>query len=346
MNEPHGGARSMGFGDDIIDFSTSVNPLGAHQAVVDMLKDAAREVSEYPDAEAKHLEERLATYAGATPDMIVAGNGATQIIYDVCRIAPAGDILVPAPTFGEYAQAASMMGRDVRHLHTIDMAAETQQFIEAIDDTGCVFVCNPPNPTGSTISRSVITEIVSAAVDMGVFTVIDECFMEMSVRNESVMDWAPYHHNVIVLRSMTKSFGLAGLRVGYCVADTDVADSLRNIRVPWSVNGLAQVAGVVALQHPEHVQEGRDYAQQEISYMQDTIRQVPGIKLYHTDTNYMLIQTAAPARIVQDRLLKHNILVRDCSSFDGLDSNHIRIGVRRRHENATLAGLLKRTCPR
>lgn len=334
----------MGFGEDIIDFSVSTNPLGIHQAVADVIRDAMREVVEYPDADAVRLESELARYAGVSPQSVVAGNGATEIIHNLCRIMPEGPVLVSAPTFGEYASAAHLCGLGVRHVHTIDVAYDAQGFIEAVDGSVCVFVCNPANPAGSLIPKSVVAQIISAASDANATILVDECFMEMSSRNESVMGQVSHHDNMILLRSMTKSFGLAGLRAGYCITHPETADKLRRIRIPWSVNGMAQTAGIVALQHPEHVQAGRDHAQQEISYIQDTIRHAPGIKLYHTDANYMLIRTEAQAHIVQRRLLKHNILVRDCSSFEGLDSHHIRIGVKRRREDTILAKLLKHTC--
>lgn len=342
----HGGARSMGFDHNIMDFSVSTNPLGVHQAVADMLKGSIREVIEYPDADAIRLERDLAAYSGVKHQSVVAGNGATEIIHNLCRIIPDGPVLIPAPTFGEYAAAASLCGHDINHMHMIDMGIDSQRFIEGIDGVRCVFVCNPANPAGSAIPKSVVSEMISAASDAGAIILIDECFMEMSSRNESVMEQAIHHDNVILLRSMTKSFGLAGLRAGYCITHPETAAKLRRLRIPWSVNGVAQAAGVVALQHPEHVKAGREYAQQEIAYMQNRIRHIPGIKIYHTDVNYLLIRTAADAHTVQRRLLKHNILVRDCSNFVGLDSHHIRIGVKRRREDTILADLLNHTCHR
>lgn len=334
----------MGFGGDIMDFSVSTNPLGVHRAVADTLRGAMREIVEYPDADAVRLESELARYAGVSPQSVVAGNGATEIIHNLCRIMPDGTVLVSAPTFAEYASAAQICHLGVRHMHTIDVAHDAQRFIEAIDGSVCVFVCNPANPAGSVIPKSVVADIISAASDTGAAALVDECFMEMSSRNESVLEQVHRRDNVILLRSMTKSFGLAGLRAGYCITHPDTADNLRRIRIPWSVNGMAQAAGIVALRYPEHVQAGKDHAQQEISYIQDEIRHAPGIKLYHTDANYMLIRTEAQARTVQRRLLKHNILVRDCSNFEGLDSHHIRIGVRHRREDTILARLLKHTC--
>lgn len=334
----------MGFGEDIIDFSVSTNPLGVHQAVADMLGGAIREAVEYPDADAARLESELARYAGVSPQSVVAGNGATEIIHNLCRTMPEGAVLVSAPTFGEYASAAQICRLGVRHIHTMDVTYDAQRFIEAVDGSVCVFVCNPANPAGSLIPSSVVAQIISAASDTGAAVLVDECFMEMSSRNESVLGQVPLHDNVVLLRSMTKSFGLAGLRAGYCITHPGMADDLRHIRIPWSVNGMAQAAGIVALQHPEHVRAGRDHAQQEVSYIQDVIRHAPGIELYRTDANYMLIRTEAQAHIVQKRLLKHDILVRDCSNFEGLDSHHIRIGVKHRREDTILARLLKHTC--
>ena len=342
---PHGGARTMGLGPDIIDFSASVNPLGMHPAVRETLAGSLDTAVEYPDANAAALESALAGYVGTAPDLVVAGNGATEIIHNICRMVAGSPVLVPAPTFGEYAAAARLCGSSVEHFHTMDLSEDAPRFAEAIPKGGCVFVCNPANPTGRLAPSGTILEIVKAAADASSVVVVDECFVEMTPgRNESVARQTALRDNLIVLRSMTKSFGLAGLRVGYAVADPAVSSRLRDLRATWSLNALAQVAGTEALKHTGHIAEALSLISDEVPYLSGVMDGAAGIHPYETDTNYILARTDAEASTVQGRLLKHGMLVRDCSSFEGLDSHHIRVSVRTRRENTILAGRLPKSC--
>ena len=254
-------------------------------------------------------------------------------------------VLVPAPTFGEYAAAARLCGSSVEHFPTMDMSDDAPRFAEVIPKGGCVFVCNPANPTGRLTPAGTILEIVKAAADASSVVVVDECFIEMTPgRDESVARQAALHGNLIVLRSMTKSFGLAGLRVGYAMADPGTSGRLRDLRATWSVNALAQVAGTEALRHAGHITKALSLISEEVPYLTDIMDGAAGIRPYETDTNYILARTDAESSTVQGRLLKHNMLVRDCSSFEGLDNHHIRVSVRTRRENTILAGRLPKSC--
>ena len=335
----------MGLGPDIIDFSASVNPLGMYPAVREALAKSLDAAAEYPDANATVLESALAGYVGTSPDRTVAGNGATEIIHNICRMVAGSPALVPAPTFGEYAAAARLCGSSVEHFPTMNLSEDAQRFAEAVPEGGCVFVCNPANPTGRLAPAGTILEIVKAAADASSVVVVDECFIEMTPdRDESVARQAALHDNLIVLRSMTKSFGLAGLRVGYAMADPATSGMLRDLRAAWSVNALAQVAGTEALRHAGHIAKALSLVSEEVPYLADIMDGAAGIHPYETDANYILARTDAESSTVQGRLLKHNMLVRDCSSFEGLDNHHIRVSVRTRRENTILAGRLPESC--
>lgn len=335
----------MGLGPDIIDFSASVNPLGMHPSVREALAGSLDVAAEYPDANAAALESALAGYAGTSPDRVVAGNGATEIIHNVCRMVAGSPVLVPAPTFGEYAAAARLCGSNIERFPTMNLSEDAQRFAEAVPGGGCVFVCNPANPTGRLTPAGTVLEIVKAAADAGSVVVVDECFIEMTPgRDESVAGRAGLHDNLIILRSMTKSFGLAGLRVGYAVAAPAASGRLRDLRAAWSVNALAQVAGTEALRHAGHIAEALSLISEEVPYLTGIMEGAAGIHPYETDANYILARTDAESSTVQGRLLKHDVLVRDCSSFEGLDNHHIRVSVRTRRENTILAGRLPESC--
>ena len=160
------------------------------------------------------------------------GNGATELIHNICRYTAGRRILVPAPGFGEYAAAAELCGSPVG-------SYEGGVPSGGMPRNSCVFVCNPSNPVGVLTGRHTILEAASEAARVDSMLIVDECFIEMTPGcDESVVPYAERHKNMVVLRSLTKSFGLAGLRAGYCIADPTISAILRRIRMPWSVNAL------------------------------------------------------------------------------------------------------------
>ena len=229
----HGGARTMGLGGDILDFSTSVNPLGMHHMVSGAISAAIPDAADYPDARARALEDAAAAYAGVPAGMVVAGNGATEIIHNICRHTAGRDVLVPSPGFGEYEAAAVLCGSPVSYYD-----AYPNDIPHVMPQNGCIFACNPSNPAGRLLEKSRILETANAAADAGCMLVVDECFIEMTPRRrESVVPYVKEHDNVVVLRSLTKSFGLAGPagrilrgKPGYGVCTEEDAHALEHKR--------------------------------------------------------------------------------------------------------------------
>ena len=334
----HGGARTMGLGHTVLDFSTSINPLGMHPAVRRRILESADDAVDYPDARSGALEEAAAAYAGVPAEMVVAGNGATELIHNICRYAAGRPVAVPSPGFGEYAAAAALCGSAVS-----SYPAYPNGLPSSIPPNGCVFVCNPSNPAGILLDRRRILEAASAAADAGSILVVDECFTEMTPgRDESVAPHIRRHDNMVVLRSLTKSFGLAGLRVGYCIADPAMSAELRRIRIPWSVNALAQAAGIEALAHPEHLEAARRMIRREVGRLHGAMEGMPGVSPHNTDANYLVARTEESAPDMVRRLLGLNVLVRDCSSF-GM-GHHIRISAKTPDKNKILLEALGRSC--
>ena len=334
----HGGARTMGLGGNTADFSTSVNPLGMHPAALRAIRAAAAEAADYPDADARALEEAAASYLGVPAEAVVAGNGATEIIHNVCRHTAGRQTMVPDPGFGEYAAAAKACGSPVS-----SYAASPNGTPHDMPRNCCVFVCNPSSPAGRLMPKDAILEAAAAARDADSLLIVDECFIEMTPgRDESVASRAGLHPGMVVLRSLTKSFGMAGLRAGYCVADPNLASRLREIRMPWSVNALAQAAGVEALARPEYLESTRAAIRRGVDGLQRAMRDMRGIQPHRTDANYFVARTEDPAPAVVGRLLKRNVLVRDCTSF-GM-GHHIRIATKSPAKNEILLEALRESC--
>lgn len=342
----HGGPYSVRSAnpDGLIDFSSNIGPLKAPRKVIAALERSVNTAFAYPDPDSKQLCSAIAQHHKTSVRNIIAGNGATEIIYEYCRafIRPKMHILVQAPTFAEYASAASLCGANIIKQKTMDISNNSTEFIKKIPHRGCVFVCNPNNPTGALVTRKLILEIAAEALKKESQLFVDECFIEFCSSNESVIRDVRLHENLFVLRSFTKSFGIPGVRIGYGVASAQIVAPMREAKVPWSVSGLAQSAGIAALGCQGHVAKAASAALKEVNYLYTAINAIDGMSAMPSMTNFVLARSSRyTGQKIRSKLLKKNILVRDCSSFDGLDSSFIRIGARTHKENMTLVGALE-----
>ena len=352
----HGGRLAYGAGSDVIDYSSSITPLGTPPAVVRAIKKAARTVSEYPDPGSGALLGALSRYTGLPHPNLVVGSGAVELIYAaVHAFGGGGRTLVYAPTFGEYEAAVRMYHGGsgiVRYTGKKGalLSSDIDGFIRKMPDNGMVFLCNPNNPTGELLTRRQVREVLDAAASSSssagsCHVLVDECFIEMSQNpRESVMPYVrkKRYGNLIVLRSLTKSFGLPGIRVGYAAAPRDVADILRKTTVPWSVSCLAEAAGVAALRDADDIlRRTRDAVRTELRYVQGRLSKIPGVECRDTAANFVLVSTRLEAPRLQRLLAERRMLVRDCSDFAGLDGHHVRIAIKRRRENRMLADALE-----
>jgi threonine-phosphate decarboxylase len=333
---------------DIIDFSTTVNPLGVSEHVIKALLDSivgSDAIVEYPDPYARILKGSIVEYLGIgiDKDNILVGNGSTEIIYDLVDsfIASNDKVAIVEPTFLEYAHASRRNNAVIEHILMDDLRIDDS--IEeriATCKPKMLFICNPNNPTGILADDKYIDGILEQCYNDGTIVVLDESFIEFTGRSGYVKRVAEYD-NLIVIRSLTKAFGLAGLRIGYCVASKDTVDILQRFKVPWSVNALAQIAGAEALNDSEYVERSRSVIDKERSFLLSTLSGI-GFEAMASDTNFFLIRSNIDSTMLKEMLLDRGILVRDCSNFYGMHgSNYIRISTRLRLENTLLVDTLR-----
>lgn len=334
----HGGLNSL---DDpkIIDFSSNVTPLGAPKSVIAALKRKMHKIASYPDSDSNKLEQSIQKYTKIPPSNIIIGNGATELIYNFCSafLSQNTPVLMASPTFGEYQSASTLNGCNVYHFKTMNLAKDISNFVKKIPKNGCVFVCNPNNPTGELLSKDLIKKIILNSKKKSTFVFLDECFIEMTPgKNESVISLIKKFDNLFVLRSLTKSFGLAGLRIGYGIGSKQMISILKKIKVPWNVNILAQEGAISALNNLSHLQKSKSIIKKESIYLKKKISEIDGFECYNSSTNFLLIHTRLDSTSLQKKLLRKKILIRDCKNFDGLDNHYIRVAVKTRKENNIL----------
>ncbi|TBR22417.1 MAG: threonine-phosphate decarboxylase [Candidatus Nitrosotenuis sp.] len=344
VSVPHGGLYSVKSPNrTLVDFSSNVNPLGFPSSVKKLLKISLQNISVYPDHNSTKLRDRLSKYTKIPISNLVIGNGATEIIYNFCQavIAKNTSVLIPVPTFGEYEAAVDLCGGKVEFFKTMNLNNDVSDFITKIPKNGCVFICNPNNPTGTLIPKNTMLKILHAAKSRSAMLFVDECFMELTQSpKESLTDHLSAG-NLFILQSLTKSFGLAGLRVGYGIGDKKMISILHNIKIPWNVGGLAQDAAVLALSDKGFLPKTRRMIKKEHDFLTNSISKLNGFFCFDSSTNFILIKTKTKSKTLQNNLLKKNILIRDCSTFRGLDDSYIRIAIKTHKENTKLLAALE-----
>lgn len=349
----HGGniaraARKYGLSErQITDFSASINPLGPAPGVLQALMGELWRIRHYPDPDCGELPHLLAGHLGVRKDNLLLGNGGAELIYLLPRALDIKSALVLAPTFSEYAKAVEAAGGRVEYLALSRggkfPAAELAARLQGCD---AVFLCNPNNPTGQVFSRAELGPLLDCMAGKGVNLIVDEAFMDFVAgrENTSLMPMVCTYPGLVVLYSMTKFFGIPGLRLGAAVAAPEIIDRLRALKDPWSVNALAVVAGEAALKDKRLMDDTLRVVQEEREYLFAALSDIPGIEPFPSAANFLLMNisgTGLSSTELADRTGRLGILVRDCANFHGLDSNFIRVAVRTREENRALVEALR-----
>jgi threonine-phosphate decarboxylase len=348
----HGGnifdiARQLGTEpDSIIDFSASINPLGLSSLVKKSILDALDSLVHYPDNNHRELKQALANYHGLSTANIVVANGSTEIIYHLPAMLKGTRALVISPSFNEYLRSLLQQHWEVRHFilkpeNNFSIDLEELKHVLA-DGYDVLYICNPGNPNGTLYELRIIEQIYSLCSAAGTFLVLDEAFMDFSEDSSAKHDIIT-GDNGILLRSMTKFFGIPGLRLGYALSSSTLAERLDAMGGPWSVNTLALTAGVAALQDREHNQRTIEYILQERQRFFSRLSELKKLKLYPSSANFLLaeIVNGMSAMELRNRLLQQRILIRDCTNFRGLTPQFFRVAVRTTEENEQLMEALK-----
>ena len=214
--------------------------------------------------------------------------------------------------------------------------------------TRAIFLCNPNNPTSTTIAANGVQKIVEETAKRKIMVLLDECFIEFVDDHErlSLSRYSKDRENLLVLRSLTKVFGLAGLRIGYAIGEEKTIALLDRAKITWSVNTLAQIAGVAALKDTKYLDATNRLIRRERTYLNESLP-IVGISVTPPKANFLLadLQGLITAPDLKRKLLTHRILIRDCSGFKSLGSGFVRVAVRQRRDNLALLRALKQVLP-
>lgn len=312
-------ARRLGIRpEDMIVLSRNENAYGPSPAVRAALQDVP--LNRYPDS--LPFLQALSKYTGYPEDWIVAGAGMDEIITTVCRIflGPGDRALIPFPTYNFYAVAAELCGaRPEYRPRTAGFAVEA----EVPPGMKMAFICSPNNPTGNALAEENARAIVEGT-DGIVF--LDEAYAEFT--KESLSSLVKEYDNLIVGRTLSKAFGLAGLRLGYAIAPPWITEQYRRVAPLFSISCLSIAAGAAALQNPDWM---RKCVRKIVSERERMRERLPCAM--PSEANFLFLQTRRRSKDLAKRLLSSGIVVRDCSSFYGCGEQGLRVSVGRREEN-------------
>lgn len=325
--------------EQVLDFSVSLNPYGPPPAVRESLKET--DIAAYPDSAASRLTARLAEALGVSADNLIAGAGATELIRlaALCYLGADDRLLITAPTYGEYEVAARLSGAAVitQPTHAEDgFRLDVTETLRLIKEhcPKAVFLCNPNNPTGTYLARDEAAAIIASAPDS--LVVLDEAYIAFTDQPWPSLDLIKYD-NLLIIRSLTKDYALAGLRLGYGVADGSIINTLKKARPPWNVSAPAQSAGLAALRDDDYLKSCAAKIKKSKAYLSAELASL-GCEVLPSATNFFLVKVGDGAAW-QRRLLERGLLVRDCASF-GLPE-YIRLAPRTLPECRRLVAAVK-----
>jgi threonine-phosphate decarboxylase len=336
--------------EEILDFSSSVNPLGPSKRALEAAKNSFKEIPSYPDSNSNALRQAIAGhFTGLSKNNVICGNGSTELMYLFAdTFMRKGDIaLIPAPTFGEYESAVRKTGESVKFVKLEkNFNLDASAFEREMKGAKIVFLCNPNNPTSLLIPMKTLSQIIEKALAQDTLVFLDEDFLEF-VEDEKALSMTnkiKIYPNLFILRSFTKIYGLTGLRMGYGIASEEIIDALLCAKIPWNVNCLAQAAATAALDDEEHLRVTRELIKKEKTKLQTQLEGIKGFKVYPPDANFFFIdihESGLKATEITNKLLRQGILIRDCTSFHGLDQYFIRVAVKTQVENTRLIEALR-----
>ena len=331
------------FGRDALDFSANVSPLGLPKGVADAITAALPQADRYPDPLCRTLRAALSEAEGLPADQILCGNGAADLIFRLALAVKPRRALVTAPTFAEYATALETVGCTVERftLNEANDFAVTEEFLDAIvPGVEIVFLCQPNNPTGQLASPALVRRAAARCAACGAVLAVDECFLDFLPDGDRWTAKPLLHEdqNLIIFKALTKLYGMAGVRLGYCLsADAALLEKMRNAGQPWAVSSLAQAAGVAALKETAYVARVRALIAAQKPKLTAGLRAL-GLRVIEGRANYLLLQGP---ETLGGQLRQKGVVLRGCANYPGLDASWYRTAVRTGPENERLLKTLQ-----
>ncbi|HIL93301.1 MAG TPA: histidinol-phosphate transaminase [Cycloclasticus sp.] len=339
--------RELGL-DNIVKLASNENPLGPSDVVKEAIQSAIKDVALYPDGNGFYLKKALSEKLGVTTDMITLGNGSNDVLDLIARVflSQGREAVYSQYAFVVYAIATQSVGATARvaKASSINSTATYGHDLSAMlalvnDKTSVVFIANPNNPTGTWLEPLELEAFIKQ-IPKHVIVVLDEAYCEYLEQQITVnsIDFLQTYPNLIITRTFSKAYGLAGLRVGYAVSHPDVADLLNRVRQPFNVNSLALVAAEAALKDDDYINRSRVLNTQGLQQLTKGFEQL-GLSYIPSVGNFVSVNVGDNAADIYTRLLQKGVIVRPIAAYKM--PSFLRVSVGLADENATCLAAFK-----
>ncbi|OQY20483.1 MAG: threonine-phosphate decarboxylase [Desulfobacteraceae bacterium 4572_35.1] len=328
---------------ELLDFSASINPRGFPDWLRPLISSQISNLAHYPDPNAAGLIEAIARFHHIDAVEVVVGNGASELLYLLPRVLNCRRLLVPVPSYSDYAVLAQSAGMAIDRLSLLaedDFQLNVDQLACRITAEHLIVLGHPNNPTGKLCDIAALKKVVNDYPNN--YFIVDESFIDFASPDFSLRSQRP--ENLIIVQSMTKAWAIPGLRLGYALADAKIVAALNSLRADWTVNTLAQAVGIRALQDDQFLLQSRDYVAERRRELFEILNSITGLSPFPSDANFLLVANNHPhvsVSQIYDSLLKKGIIIRRCGSFDGLDESYFRVAVRSGEEQQRLCHELR-----
>lgn len=338
--------------EEIISFSANVNPLGLSVKLENTLADRLDVITSYPDREYTSLRKTIAAYCEADYNNIIVGNGSTELISLFIQIEHPKKALILGPTYSEYEREITLGGGTSLYF-PLDEAddfclEESKLALHLNENIDLLVICNPNNPTSTSISRSQMRRILDNCKKHGIFVMIDETYVEFAKDYHTItaIPLTNYYNNLIILRGISKFFAAPGLRLGYAVTgNKDLVESINTRKNPWTINSLAEVAGQLMFTDSEYIEATKQLIQCERIRVCKELRSIDGLKVYEPSANFVLVRIlkeSITADDVFDAAIRLKLMIRNCSTFPFLDNQYFRLCFMKPEDNDKLLACIRK----
>jgi len=336
--------RELGL-KNVIKLASNENCFGPSPMAVSAIRKALRKINRYPDSNNFYLKERLGPLLGVKGENLIFGNGSDEIICLAIRafVGERDEVVIAKPTFLVYEIASQAQGAVIKNVGlTKDFRYDLKEMKKAVSArTKLVFIANPDNPTGTYITRKELDEFLHGLPE-NLIVFLDEAYFEFAVHSfKDYPDGIDYLKDprIIVARSFSKVYGLAGLRIGYGISSPNVINCMERVREPFNINILAQAGALAALDDGAFLKKTISHVETEREFLYSAFRKM-GLEYVRSATNFIIVNTGRDCKVIFNALLKEGVIVRDMKAW-GLDT-FIRVTVGTHKENRRFVEALKK----
>lgn len=317
--------------EQIIKLGSNENPMGPSPKAVEAIKKNLKYIHQYPESNLEHLKVEIADYSNVSPsNVIIGGDGADEILDVLGKafVEPGDEFIVPLPGYMYYEFTLKIHGA-VPVYAKWDVPSNTldvDSVISAITPkTKLIFLCTPNNPTGGLIAKE---DLITIIENTDALVVVDEAYFEFSdVKNIDILE---NHDNVLILRTFSKVLGLAGMRIGYGLSNPTIIEYMHRVKPVFSLTKLSEVAAMATLQDKDYIKASTELSLKSRDFLYTEMSKFSKLTVYESKSNYILVdirKTGFTAKEFTQKLMARGVIVRDCTSFKGLDEYWIRVSL-------------------